>query len=149
MKVANLRKLGLPAIALSAVVGGMAWLPQLAASDPAAEVRRFGDLSPSDFEAFLAGESDLVVEFRAEDRIALEVNALGDFLVSETSEPVRLKVASTFFLKLENDALLVSEDGVTFKPLRESVRGHLSANAVAGDDGRVDRIRLELDARRP
>lgn len=117
-----------------------------AAAEPVV-AKRYGELTATEMAAFLAGESEVVVEFRQGDHLTLDLKSTGDLLVTDERTPVTLRVAQTFYVKAESEALLVSRDGTTFRPLSEAVAGHLRAAASGDDDGRVRSLQLELDAR--
>lgn len=107
---------------------------------------RFTDMTRSDVKSFMAGESDVTVEFREGDVLPLETKIEGDFFVSQLAEPTPVKVTKTLFLRHKggND-FLVSLDGIAFKRFDELMTGSLSASATAPDDGvAIDRLSVNF-----
>ena len=115
----------------------------------APEVVRFSHLTPAQFEQIMAGEANTVVEFRSGDLLPLEILVNGNLLVTESTATAPLKVADTFFLRVDDAEIELSRDGVVFLPFREAISGRLSLSATSSDDGRVGALKLKLQAEFP
>jgi hypothetical protein len=83
------------------------------AARPAPLVVRAGAIG--DQPAKLAPGQSLVIEFQPGDEIPLDVSVDGPLVRSpKPAEPVRLKVVRRFFLRVDEDGIATSLDGVTF-----------------------------------
>lgn len=112
-----------------------------------AEVVRFQALTPSQLEAIIEGRSDTTVEFRKDDPLPLDLLAAGDLFVTNVPQTTTLRVAQTFYVRVDGEDILLSRDGVAFLPFKEAITGHLKASATSGSAGRVDHVTLDLMAR--
>lgn len=86
-------------------------------------------------EAMSQQPLNMTVEFRERDEIPVNLTAEGDFIETVQNQPTYIRVKRNFWLKLRNQDVLISLDGVNFKPLNQVVTGQLSAGADAVDAG--------------
>lgn len=94
-----------------------------------AKTMRASQLGESALQSFMSGDHDDVLEFQSGDKIKVTFKADGDLLESTSNGFTKLKVKTTFYIRKDNDQLLMSFDGQDFKPLKEVITGRLSANA--------------------
>jgi hypothetical protein len=98
-------------------------------------------------EIFQKNSQGITVEFRQGDEIPISFSAEGDLL--ETSKPSvsYLRVKKNFWIKMLNNDVTLSLDGISFKPLNQVIAGSFSAEAGAGQAGLpVSAIELTLKA---
>lgn len=89
--------------------------------------------------------SDLTVEFREGDVIPVTLASEGDFLETTQVGTSSVQIKRNFWLQLQNNILLASLDGTTFKPIGDIVTGGFTAGGWSGR-GPVNAINLALQA---
>lgn len=95
---------------------------------------RAADLSPQIMSQFDRGEiSELTVEFRQGDRLPVTLQAEGDLLETTETNPSYFTVKKAFWAKIEQYGILMSLDGVSFKPFKNVVTGSVAAGASASN----------------
>lgn len=101
-----------------------------------AEVFRVGELTDQVWEQYDRGEiKELVIEFKKDDWLPVNTLVEGDFLESQTNEPNQLLVKRNFFVKMNEKSVLLSLDGLTYKPIQDMVRGSLQVGTSSGRRG--------------
>jgi len=74
-------------------------------------------------------------------------SAQGDLLETKKPRINYVHVKQTFWLKLQNNEVVISLDGSNFKPLNQVIRGSITAEAGATQTGLpVNAIELSLKA---
>lgn len=92
-----------------------------------------------------AGSDDFTIEFRQGDVLPVTVGAQGDFLETTQVGTSEVLVKKNFWIQLQNNALRVSLDGTTFKPMGDVVTGGLTVGGWSGS-GPINAINLALEA---
>ena len=107
-------------------------------------VVRFSELSPIEIQQMRTGRlTDVTVEFRQGDKVGVNFEVRGDFLQSDGVISAPLVVKTTFYVKVKENAFLLSLDGDKFHPLSEIVKREISVG-VSGNP--VAEIQLMLKA---
>lgn len=79
---------------------------------------------------------NLIVEFKEGDRLPVNLKAEGDLFESVDSNPTFAEVKKDFCVKVDGSNLLMSLDGVNFKPFNQMARGSVSVGTNAdGNNG--------------
>jgi hypothetical protein len=81
--------------------------------------------------------SERIVEFRQGDRLPVSLSTKGDFLETVEAGNAYVNVKRNFWLKLKDNDVQVSLDGVTYKPIKDVVAGTFSAGTSADESGGV------------
>lgn len=93
------------------------------------------------------GSEEVTVEFRQDDEIPVSFSAQGDLLETSKSGISYVQVKKSFWLKLQNNDVVLSLDGTNFKPLNQVIGGSFSAGASSGQSGLpVNAIELSFKA---
>ena len=93
-------------------------------------------------------EEKEVAEFRQGDQIPVSFLAEGDLIETSQSAVNYVVVKRTFWLKKENDEIMISLDGTNFKPFKELSTLQLSASAESSDkSGIINTISLAVKAK--
>lgn len=104
----------------------------LSASDVTGSyIIRITDVTEDMIGAFLSGAvHNVVVEFPENTFIPIKQILRGNLLqlVPEEREPVYLKVQRTFYLKVDDQDILLSTDLHTWKPLLDAIGGEISVS---------------------
>jgi hypothetical protein len=90
---------------------------------------RPADLSEKELQNFFKGQTSDVIEFREGDQIPVVLKAECDILESTSPAPTMVEVKKGFYLKFEDEQLLMSWDGGDFKPYRDLIAGKLEVKA--------------------
>lgn len=123
-------KLGLLGIV---AVFGVATLGLAAGTSKAIRATELNGSIWNDFEQGLI--SDLLVEFRAGDRLPVTLEAQGDLIETTETAPSYVVVKRPFWVKVGQRDILMSLDGTLFKPIQEMARGSFTAGASSDQGG--------------
>lgn len=109
---------------------------------------RATELNSQIWSQYNKGEiGDLIVEFRQEDEVPINFQAQGDLLETKVSNPTYLRVKRTFWVKMEQKQILMSLDGVNFKPFNQVIGGTLTVGtSQEPSDGPANAINVLLNA---
>jgi hypothetical protein len=80
------------------------------------------------------GLKNAVIEFRSGDYLPVKVKMDGDFFKSIDENLTYIEVKKGFFLKIENNKLVISLDGTNYKSLSESITGMFAFYTGAEED---------------
>lgn len=113
-----------------------------------AHTLRATDLDSATWTKVFSGQiQNLIVEFHQGDELPVTVSAEGDFFETLRTQPTPLSIKKNFWLKVNQDSLLVSLDGNDFKPLPQVASGTLAFGTGAGDSGgRANLLNINLKA---
>jgi hypothetical protein len=114
------------------------------ASPAYSKTMRYSDMSETDFGTFLSGESGDVAEFRSGDILRLKVKVSGDILESINDPATEIFVKKSFFLKVEDQDLMLSWDNIEFLAMKDQIRGQLKVSATGNEV--VSTVAIELEA---
>ena len=96
-------------------------------------------------EILKKGSEDVTVEFRQGDEIPVSFSAQGDLLETKKPGISYVQVKQTFWLKLQNNDVVISLDGSNFKPLNQVISGSISASAGSAQSSLpVNAVELSL-----
>ncbi|MFN7685700.1 MAG: hypothetical protein ACK5QT_09860 [Oligoflexia bacterium] len=104
----------------------------------AAEARtvRATELTPQVWSQFDKGEiSDLTVEFRQGDEIPVTLQTEGDLLETKSASPTYIGVKRSFWVRMEQNQILMSLDGTHFKPFNQVIGGSFTVGASSDQIG--------------
>ena len=109
-------------------------LTQLSTAE--ARTVRATELNPQIWSQYNKGEfNELTVEFRQGDEVPLNFQAEGDLLETKVSNPSYLGVKRTFWVRMEQKQILMSLDGVNFKPFNQIIGGSFTVGASSEPNG--------------
>lgn len=95
-----------------------------------AKTVRASEMSNAQWAQLYSGKAqDLVVEFREGDVLPVSLEAEGDLVATRQAGITYMDVKKNFWLKLDQDNLVMSLDGENFKPLNQLISGSLTAGA--------------------
>lgn len=120
------------------ILGLAATLAMLGASAGYAgtETIRVTQLNSDMWQKLKTGEiSQLIVEFRQGDVLPLTVNVGGDLLETTDNHPSNLIVRRPFFVKVEQDKVLLSLNGTEYKSIQELLKGNINVGASSEENG--------------
>lgn len=109
---------------------------------------RATELSPDLMLKFERGEiEELIIEFRQGDRLPVTLKAEGDLLEITEANPSYVVIKLGFWIKLQQDNIVMSLDGTTFKPIQDVITGSFSAGASSDEqNGAANAIDLIFKA---
>ena len=116
----------------------------LSATTLFAKTLRLSGLSSTEILTFLEGHSDNTLEFKQGDIINLKLDVSGEILQAIATPETKVSVKKSFFLRMQEDELLMSWDGETFKPFKELITGSMSASATG--EGSITAVVFKLKA---
>jgi hypothetical protein len=97
---------------------------------------RPNQLNEDVFRRLNAGEiPQLVVEFRQGDLLPLTVKIEGDLLETIENHPSSIVVRKPFFVKIEQDKIQMSMNGIEYKPFQELLKGKIDVGASSDQGG--------------
>jgi hypothetical protein len=99
---------------------------------------RATEMTPALWSKLEAGASSgdpMIVEFRQGDQLPVNIAAKGDLIETAQSGSTTVQIKRNFWLRLQNNDVDMSLDGVTYKPFKEVVGGSISADADANQSG--------------
>jgi len=95
------------------------------------------DLTPQTWSDIASGKlQDITIEFRSGDELPLSFVAEGDFFQTKDPGVNYIQIKKSFWVKpdIAHSQILVSLDGVTFKPLTEVMTGSFQVGAGSDDN---------------
>lgn len=84
-------------------------------------------------------QSIVIIEFRQGDKLPVSLTSTGDLL--QTPEPAmgQVEVKRNFWLKVQDNQIQISLDGVTYKDFRDALHGRIEAGFDVGSSGGIAR----------
>ena len=80
---------------------------------------------------------DIIIEFRQGDELPVSFEAQGDLLETRQTGVSYVGIKRNFWLRLSQNNLEISLDGVTFKKITDVLKGSLEAGAGTAQNGGV------------
>jgi hypothetical protein len=74
----------------------------------------------------------ITIEFRRGDQLPVTVTAAGDLIETTQQATSYVGVKRDFWIKAEDDKIMISFDGQSFRPFNEALTGHFQAGAGGG-----------------
>lgn len=104
----------------------------------ASKALRVAEISPLLWTQFNKGEiKDLAIEFRLGDRLPVNLQAEGDLFETSEVNASYLVVKRSFWLRVEQNDMLMSLDGTTYKQVKDLVTGSITAGAGSDEQNGI------------
>ncbi|MCC6277361.1 MAG: hypothetical protein IT289_05550 [Oligoflexia bacterium] len=94
-----------------------------------AKVKRVSEFDGNAYSLQYLLKTGDVIQFVKGDVITLKVETNGDLLETTQSSPSLVTVKQEFFLREDQGNILLSFDGINFKPIQDVLKGNISAGA--------------------
>jgi hypothetical protein len=108
------------------------------AYDAEAKTVRATEITAQLWSQYEKGEiQELVVEFRQGDILPVTLGAEGDLLETTQSQPSYVTIKKAFWLKMLQNQVLLSMNGVDFQEFKDLITGSLTAGASSDSNGGV------------
>lgn len=79
--------------------------------------------------------SDVIIEFRQGDELPVSFSAEGDLFETTQSSVGYVGIKKNFWIKLQNNKILMSLDNLSFKEIKDVISGSFEAGTGASQNG--------------
>lgn len=118
------------------MLGMVATVIALGTSAAEARTVRATELTAKIWSQLDKGEiEDLIIEFRQGDEIPVTLQTEGDLLETKSANPSYVGVKRSFWVRMEQNQILMSLDGVQFKPFHQMLSGSFTVGASSDQSG--------------
>ncbi len=131
---------------LAFVIAGMLLLSN--ASHASGKAVRATEMGPTVWADLSSGKlGEMTVEFRQGDELPISFEAQGDLFETKQTAINYIGIKKNFWLRLSQNDVHISLDGITFKKLSDVLTGSLEAGAGSAQSGGVaDAINIVFKA---
>ena len=84
--------------------------------------------------------SDIIVEFRRDDEVPIHLTAEGDLIESTQAATSYVRIKRNFWLKVQQQKIKISLDGMTFKDLSDVLTGSIKADTGPDPNGGIANV---------